>query len=161
MWTAQDAQNVGMQVGELGLRQYEHFLTVNQKIVSEQTLRSIHYVIAFTEQYLTITFRANINGLFWIERGKRANTKLPVTKVGGRFELVENLKQWKEQVGFDGGDFVLARTIARNPRAPLPISQFVSEAIRQDALQIARNLIGRQFMAYLTSSLTQIYQRVQ
>lgn len=61
-------------------------------------------------------------GLPFIISGKPANTKMPVRKVGNTFELFPDLKNWKAVTGFGGSDFVLARSIAENPQAPVDIA---------------------------------------
>lgn len=43
-------------------------------------------------------------------------------KVGGKFELFPNLKEWKDAIGFGGPDFLLARAIAKNKREPVDVA---------------------------------------
>lgn len=97
-------------------------LQKNDKIVSGKTAKSIRSEIEFPDNQ----DEANISvvggeWLRYIIEGKPANTKLPVRKTSDGWELVQDLKNWKAIVGFGGSDFLLARTIAKNPRAPVDI----------------------------------------
>ena len=98
-------------------------LQQNGKIVSGRTAKSVNAKTKFSSS----VSEADINvsgddGMKFIIEGKPAKTKFPVRKVGSRFELVPELKSWKALVGFGGSDFLLARSIANNPRAPVDLA---------------------------------------
>ena len=98
-------------------------LQKNKKVVTGSTARSVE---ARTELAQNTSF-GNIvttggGGLPFFTKPKPPNTKLPLKKVGDRFELVPDLKDWKASVGFGGNDYVLARAIAKNPRPAVDIA---------------------------------------
>ena len=95
----------------------------NSNIVSAKTSKSVRSETSL-DSSRTI---ANISGfggggLPFITKDKPANTKFPMKKVGDRFELVPDLKNWKALTGFGGSDFLLARSIAKNPRRAIDIA---------------------------------------
>lgn len=98
-------------------------LQQNGKVVTGRTAESVSAKTDFASS----DSKADIlvtggDGMKFIIEGKAAGTKFPVRKVGSRFELVPELKAWKAVVGFGGSDFLLARSIANNPRAPVDLA---------------------------------------
>lgn len=92
----------------------------NGKVVTGKTAQSIRGESERGKEGIDILIYGS-EGLEYIISGKPANTKMPVKKVGGRFELLGSLKDWKAIVGFGGSDFLLARAIARNKQEPIDI----------------------------------------
>ena len=82
-------------------------------------------------------------GLKYILEGKPANTKLPVKKTGGKFELVQELKDWKAIVNFKGSDFILARTIAENKRDPVDVASVAIEIFNEMYMdKLSKNILS-------------------
>lgn len=114
-------------------------LVRNKKVVTARTIKSVRAVTTFFPSDSVIDVSAyGGEGLPYIITDKPANTKYPMdfkgTTVGptGRekkiFELKPRLKDWKTVIGFEGPDFLLARSIAENPRKAIDISV---EAIKE------------------------------
>ena len=121
-----DANSVGIAVSNILADAYRRILAEKKKIATRSTINSItprhrlkkDGVVAYVESG---------KGLFFIENDKRANTKLPVRKVGGKFKLVPELEAWKKAVGFGGPDYLLARSLAKKPRKGIDITGMVLE----------------------------------
>ena len=92
----------------------------NDKIATAKTAKSIRTDDERTDQFIDIGLYAG-EGMEYIIKGKPPNTKLPVRKVGNKFELFQNIKDWKAVRNFRGSDFLLARAIARNRQEPIDI----------------------------------------
>ena len=75
-------------------------------------------------------------GYIWATLGKKANTKLPMVKSGGVWDLLEPLKTWHGIVTPDIPKFILARAIARKPRSPIDLTGRADKVIRP-AVQVA------------------------
>lgn len=103
------------------------------KVVTGKTAQSIRTESERKEGLIEISVFGGA-GMKYILEGKPANTKLPVEKKGNKFELVQELKDWKNIRNFKGSDFLLARAIAKNPRDPVDIAS--------KALEIFNNLYG-------------------
>lgn len=91
------------------------------KVVTAKTAQSIRTESARTATEAGTSVYGS-EGMKFIIDGKEANTKLPMRKVGGAFELVQNIKDWAAVVGFDGPGFLLARAIAKNKREPVDVA---------------------------------------
>ena len=92
-----------------------------KKIVTAETARSVRGEVERGKDFADIDIIAG-GGMKYIIEGKPPNTKLPMKKVGGEFVLFDRLKDWKNIIGFDGSDFVLARAIAKNERKPVDVA---------------------------------------
>lgn len=92
----------------------------HEKIATGDTLRSIEVRDKVTANYVRFEVYAG-DGFKFVQWGKRANTKLPVYKEGGKFHLVKPLARWKKARGLTMPDFLLARSIAKNPRAGIDL----------------------------------------
>lgn len=91
------------------------------KVVSGATAKSVRSESETDNEEATISVFAG-QGMKYIVEGKQANTKYPMKKEGGKFVLVDELRYWKKLVGFQGSDFILARTIAQNERKGIDIA---------------------------------------
>lgn len=91
------------------------------KIVTGKTARSIRTETMRDASEVSISVFGG-EGMKFIIDGKEANTKLPMRKVGGKFELVQNLKDWNVVTGLNIPDFLLARAIAKNKREPVDVA---------------------------------------
>lgn len=119
-------------------------LTLQQadKKVTGRTAQSIRTAVVETNE----GYDLEQYGGQWVKyiiEGKPANTKLPVKKVGDKFELVQPLKDWKAVKGLAIPDFLLARSIARNPREPFDLP---SKSIE---------LFSKQFQSKLSNKIIQ------
>jgi len=104
------------------------------KIVSGKTARSVRTERKRSATAVDIALIGG-EGMKYIIEGKEANTKYPVVKKGDQFELVQNLKDWKALVNFQGSDFLLARSIALNPRDPVDVAG--------ETLRVYQELFGK------------------
>ena len=92
-----------------------------KKVVSGATAKSVRTEAETDNEEATISVFAG-QGMKYIVEGKPANTKYPMKKEGGKFVLLDELDYWKKLVGFQGSDFILARTIAQNARQGIDIA---------------------------------------
>lgn len=90
--------------------------------VTGTTLKTIRVKVKVTQFSITWDVYAG-PGYFWAERGKKANTKLPVVKKGGGWELIEPLKTWHSIKTPGMPEFVLANILAKKARSPIPITK--------------------------------------
>lgn len=112
-------------------------LIQKRKVVTRETFESLDIKGQDNRQFIRISIKGS-EAIFFIEAGKRANTKLPVKKVGNEWKLLGNLDAWKVEVGYAGSDFQLASAIAKNSRPPIPI---VNEAIKEALPEIEKAII--------------------
>jgi hypothetical protein len=91
------------------------------KVVSGATAKSVRTESETDNEEATISVYAG-GGMKYIIEGKPANTKYPMKKEGNKFVLLDELKYWKKLVGFQGSDFLLARTIAQNKRDGIDVA---------------------------------------
>lgn len=118
-----------IKVARLTLEKYGEILSRLNKVATGRTRNSLHYEYDVTPTEVSIKIRSDV-GLLFIELGKRANTKLPVRKVNGVWQLVPRLEEWRKAVGFGGTDWQLAYTIAKNPREGIPVTDMVLQELR-------------------------------
>lgn len=124
---------VGIRVSTILAEAYRRVLTQKNKIATRTTINSIKGGHRKNRDGVTAYVSAD-RGLFFIQSGKRANTKLPMKKTGGKWRLVERLELWKNAVGFGGPDFLLARSIARKSRKGIDITGQVLEEERANIM---------------------------
>jgi len=126
-------------------------LVRHRKVVTKTTFNSIQVVTTVSSNIITFDVFTG-GGYLFIQRGKRANTKFPVRRVGGRFKLVKPLAEWKRAKGLSIPDFLLARSIAINPRRPINLIR-ESEVIITRILdvEVDRLGIGDEVLRMLTS----------
>lgn len=86
----------------------------------------------------------------YIIEGKPANTKLPMKKNGSKWELVQELKDWKAIRGFGGSDYLLARAIAKNKREPIDLGQKTLDVFNE----LYASKIESKLFSYVISSVT-------
>jgi len=103
----------------------------HRKIATRRVFDSILGIRDVRDNRLTIEIEAD-EGWFWINKGRRPGGKYPVEKRGNRFRLVPRLRRWKQAVGFNGPDFLLARSIAVNGIDPVPLNETVDELVGTD-----------------------------
>lgn len=126
-------------------------LKKNDKIATGKTAQSIRTEAEVTDKGIEISVYAG-GGMEYIIKGKPANTKLPVRKVGNRFELFQDIKDWKAVRGFRGSDFVLARAIAANKQDPIDIpgetleifNEFYGDKFNSQLLAFYAELLGQE-----------------
>jgi hypothetical protein len=113
-------------------------LIINKKVATRKTVRSVYGEVSTSTNRILARIYAN-KSLLFIVRGKRAGTKLPMFKRGGKWFLFPEIKDWKLAVGFRGPDFLLARAIARNKIDGVPIIANVIREQKPIIIQMARN----------------------
>lgn len=109
----------------------------HDKVATGSTLRSIEVRKVAKPTFYGFEVWAG-PGFRFTQWGKRANTKLPVYKQGGRFYLVPELAAWKKAVGATMPDFLLARSIARKARAPVDL---IGEAEKDIKTYLEKSII--------------------
>jgi hypothetical protein len=119
-----------------------------EKIVTGATAKSIRVESKRSEDSIESKVYGGA-GMKFIVQGKKANTRLPVRKVGDRWELVQELKDWKAVKGLDIPDFLLARGIAKNKRDPVDMAS--------ETLTVFKELYGKSInnnlLAFMSSKL--------
>jgi len=98
---------------------FQKALEQKNKVATGDTLRSVQVKMRISANFIEFQVYAGV-GFKYIEWGKRANTKMPVEKIGNKFFLVKPLAKWKKALSITIPDFVLARAIARNPWRGFP-----------------------------------------
>lgn len=93
-----------------------------EKVVTGKTANSIRTELKETQTGYELLQYGGESVRYLIE-GKPANTKLPVQKVGDKFELFQSIKDWKAILNLEMSDYVLARAIARNERPPINLAE--------------------------------------
>ena len=122
--TIKDIENDLVTSGVLALRRLD-------KIVTAKTAKSLRAQSSVSKDSIDVDLYGG-GGIKYIMQGKPANTKLPVKKVGGKFELIQSIKDWKAVVGFGGSDFLLARAIARNKQEPKDVAGLTLEIYQKN-----------------------------
>ena len=123
------------------------------KIVTAKTAKSLRAESTVKKNKIDFALYGS-GGIKYIMQGKPANTKLPVKKVGGKFELIQSIKDWKAVVGFGGSDFLLARAIARNKQEPKDVGGLTleiyeknySDKISQQLFSIYAKAVGKELI---------------
>lgn len=87
--------------------------------------------------------------LKYIIDGKPPNTKMPVRKVGSKFELIQEVKDWKAVRGFRGPDFLLARAIAKNEQKPNDVAGLTLEIFNE----LYGDKISNQLLSFYAESV--------
>lgn len=103
------------------------------KVATAKTVKSVRTESQKTNEDVSISVFAG-GGAKYIVEGKPANTKMPVKKTANGWELVQELKDWKAVRGFEGSDWQLARTIAKNKREPIDVGTKTLEIFEQNFL---------------------------
>lgn len=94
-----------------------------------ETLKSITVKTTVSKQLVQWNVYAG-EGYIWAVRGKRANTKLPMVRTGSGWDLVSNLRRWHQIKTPNMPKFLLARSIARKARAPIPLTERADKKLR-------------------------------
>lgn len=118
------------------------------KIATARTAQSIRTEGAILNDGLEFDVYAAA-GMKYIIEGKSPNTKMPVKKVGDKYELFPEIKDWKAVRNFRGSDFMLARAIARNEQKPIDVAGMTLE-IFQD---IYGDKITSRLLTFYTSEV--------
>jgi len=126
-----------------------------RKVVTGRTIRSLETESERGPTSHSVDLYADKSWLF-IEKGKRANTKLPV--IGGTFELVPELKAWKAAVGFGGSDYMLARAIARKPRKGIPLTDDLLREVSPKLEEVYADFVDDQIFDYTVSRVKRMFQ---
>jgi len=122
--TIREVENDLVTSGVLALKRLD-------KVVTAKTAKSLRAESSITKDSIDVSLYGG-GGIKYIMQGKPANTKLPVRKVGDKFELIQSVKDWKAVVGFGGPDFLLARAIARNKQDPQDVAGLTLEIYQKN-----------------------------
>lgn len=123
------------------------------KVVTAKTARSVRYETKIDSDGAEISVYGG-GGMKYIVEGKPANTKLPMRKNGNKWELVQELKDWKAIRHFNGADFVLARSIAKNKREGINIAEKALKIFEEMNLSKISNSI-------LSNSIIQVTKEIK
>lgn len=124
----EDGKVVGRDVGDLIVTVYQDVLEASKKVATRKTYRSIRYEVEVSIEKISIKIYAS-ESLVFIEKGRRKGAKLPVQKVNGKFELVDELKDWVVAVNYTGSHYILAKRISERGIIGVPITAQVIERI--------------------------------
>lgn len=123
------------------------------KVVTAKTAKSVRVDSERKKDSITSKVFA-AGGMKYIVDGKPANTKLPMRKVGNKWELVQELKDWKAvkkfDKKFDTPDYVLAKAIAENKRDPVDVAgeslsvfqEMYTSKLQREILNYSASVIG-------------------
>jgi hypothetical protein len=111
-------------IGSILISKYRDVIKRTKKVATGKTIAGIKIEGSTTGITASIKVIAP-KSLQHIEKGRRKGAKLPVRKVGDRFELVPALEEWKRAVGYKGSDYMLAKGISERGIKPTPITQNV------------------------------------
>lgn len=153
-------EQVAIQIGNLTVEEYHDVLDDQNKVATGKTKESIEYEIRIKDKYTVSVVILADKGLFHIEVGKKANTKLPVKKEGDVFVLVDELQDWKDAIVPDFNDYLLARTIAENPREGIPITQIVWDQIKEKISILLLDVVAKEKVAQIRGDILRLYPRV-
>lgn len=148
---------IGIGVGNILERHYKQVLAEKGKIATRRTINSINPSYKVTGDSVNIKVSAD-KGLFFIQSGKRANTKLPLKKSGDRFVLVDRLAEWKGAVGFGGTDYLLARAIAKKARKGIDITGIVIDRSKTELNKFISNEVVNEFRDVLVADIRQVFK---
>lgn len=141
------------------VEQYRAELIKVRKVVTRKTYESIAGRDDVTTNKVLIQITAN-ESLFFIISGRRRGAKLPVRKVGDRFELVPDLQEWKVAVGYRGSDYVLARGISERGIEGIPITTMVLDATRDKIRVIVTESLARIFAESVANDIRMSFRQI-
>jgi hypothetical protein len=127
-------------------------LTRRDKVATRQTYASVNAVSTATPSGSLSVLGSAGEGWRFVEAGKRAGTKLPMVKTADGWRLVDRLAAWKKARALTMPDFLLARKIAVNPRAPVELSR----PALHDAANALTPRIFDAMVSYVASSLSMV-----
>ena len=133
-------EQIGQEVLTILLNEYRETLTQYKKVATRKTIESLRGEQDATTNRIILKVTAN-ESLFFIISGRRKGARLPVRKVGDKFELVTELQEWKVAVGYRGADYILAKGISERGIKGIPITSIVLQNKKQKILE----LITRRF----------------
>lgn len=145
--------------GEILVDLYKNTLVQNRKFATKKTHRSIEYKIIISPTEIKIQILSNISLLF-IEKGRRKGAKLPVKKVGGKFELVDELKEWVKAVGYGGSHYVLAKRISERGIKGTPITAIVIAKLGNKLDKLISEYFAEQEIIFLRKEMRSIFEGV-
>lgn len=151
-----DATNLYQEIVTLLEQTYKSVLVENRKVATRRVLNSIKGQFQEQAKGAIIKILAD-QGLFYIESGKRANTKLPVRKVGDKFELFPRIQEWRDVVGFGGSDYQLAKAIAKKARKGVPITEIVLQRALPQIRLLVRQWLRNEFTNFFVAEVRKIY----
>ena len=128
-------KEISDRVLDLLILETERVLAEKKKVITGKTLRSLSGQSSETSRRVLIKFLAD-ESLNFIQQGRRKGAKYPGRVVNGKFEVFPELKRWKEAVGFQGSDFILARSISEKGIKPTPIIEEVLGRVEQRVYDI-------------------------
>lgn len=131
-------------IGDTMIGSIKKVLLQYRKVATKRTYNSLEkQVIKEGETYRVIIW--SDVGMKYIITGRKKGGKLPVRKVGNKFELVPRLKAWAKAVFFTGSYYLLARKIARDGIKGIPIVEIAEadfeEKISSDIDKVAKTII--------------------
>ncbi len=125
------------------------------KVVTAKTAKSVRVTTERVGASIESKIYAS-GGMKYIVEGKKANTKYPMRKVGDKWELAQELKDWKAVKKLDIPDFLLARGIAKNKRDPVDVAG--------ETLNVFQELYGRDInnnlLAFTASKLGEEFKKI-
>lgn len=155
-----ELEEMGREIVSLLVRQYQETLTRNRKVATRKTVESVTGEADVTTNEVNIKITAN-QSLFFIISGRRRGAKLPVRRVGDRFELFPDLQEWKVAVGFRGNDYVLARAISEKGIEGVPITNMVLDAVGDDVRRIVSTTLARVLGAAAANEIRESFRQIR
>ena len=152
-----DLNRIGVGIGNVLEKYYKQVLTEKGKIATRRTINSIDPSYKVLGDSVNVKVTADI-GLFFIQSGKRANTKLPLKKQGDKFVLVDRLKDWKSAVNFGGSDYLLARAIAKKARRGIDITGIVIDRSKDELNRFIAQSAAANFRDVIVTDIKNVFK---
>lgn len=150
---SQFAREVAFTLNDL----YRDTLTQRGKVVTGQTIDSLEVDFELLGTDYRFVVSAD-KSLLFIQTGRRKGAKYPMKKVNGEFVLVDRLKLWKDTVGFNGPDFILARSIVIKGIKGVPITDIVIERFRDELQRLARTYLIPDYTEQLKERVKTVFE---
>lgn len=126
---------ISRRVLKILIAETERVLKEKKKVVTKTTIDSLTGETKETDTRAIITMLAN-ESLQFIIQGRKKGAKYPGRVVNGKFEVFDELKKWKEVTGFEGSDFILAKTISEKGIKPVAIMFEVLANVEQQVYAV-------------------------
>lgn len=153
-----ELENLGREIISILVGEYRSTLLRFRKVATRKTFESIAGESDVTTNEVVIKIKANESLLFIIS-GRRKGAKLPVRKVGDRFELFPDLQEWKVAVGFKGNDYILARAISEKGIKGIPITDMVLEAVQDEITRLITERLARATLNNIANEIRQSFRQ--
>lgn len=150
---------IANKIGDLLKKAYQLVLLENKKFATKKTFNSIEYEFEVLTTGIKVSIYA-AESLVFIESGRRRGAKLPVQKTPNGFELVFELQEWVDEVGYTGSHFYLAKLISERGIKGVPITDLVLKKIADDLDELVLSLYAGALKEFIQKEIQSIFKDV-